>query len=260
MSLNNVSNSADTYQELYEFAVDLAWHAGRITLRYFQTHLEVDGKDDGTPVTEADRQAEAYMRRAIEARFPDDALVGEEYGDQAGRSGRTWIIDPIDGTKSFVHGVPLYGLLIGVRVDEAPAVGVMHFPALGETVAAWRGGGCYWNGRRVGVSAVDQLGQSLATSSDLFLPGEHPGFDRLMSRVRLRRTWGDCYGYALVATGRAEVMVDPIVSPWDIAAVEPVILEAGGRFTDLDGGSDLWAGHGVATNGLVHDAVLECWR
>lgn len=257
-------SSAPSLSELHDIAVDLAWQAGRLTLRHFQAGVEVDAKDDGTPVTRADRDAETFLRRAIASRFPDDAVVGEEHEDRAGTSGRTWILDPIDGTKAFVHGVPLYSVLVAVALDELlddegrpmPTVGVVHLPGLGETVSAFRGGGCWWNGRRAHVSQTERLADALVTTSDF--PGhEQPaGVERLYASARLRRTWGDAYGYALVATGRADVMVDPIVAPWDVAAVIPIVEEAGGRFTSLDGQHGPWHGNGVATNGHLHDQVL----
>lgn len=257
--------TTSTLRQTFEAAVDLAWHAGRISLRYFQTDLEVTDKADGTPVTRADQETEALLRDALKQRFPDDGLFGEEYGEDRGRSGRTWVLDPIDGTKSFIHGVPFYGLLIALLQDDEPVLGVMHFPALGETVAAYRGGGCYWNGRRCRVSDVRQVSQALITTSDI--PDDHAAAalreaprvqstHRLMQAARLRRTWGDCYGYALVATGRAEVMIDPVVNLWDIAPVMPILEEAGGRFTSCSGQRSLLEGHGVGSNGHVHDEVL----
>ena len=253
-------NTTPSLEDLRDFALHLAWHAGRITLRYFQTDLETLTKADGTPVTCADREAETWLREAIAARFPDDGIYGEEFGEEEGTSGRTWVLDPIDGTRSFVHGVPLYGVLIGILHDRAPQVGVIHLPGLGETFAAHRGGGCQRNGRRVWVSEVTDLSQALLTTSEMPAPGtpEAACLENLLRRVGLRRTWGDCYGYGLVAGGRAEVMVDPEANPWDLAAVQPVVTEAGGKLTDLSGNETIWGGHGVATNGILHEAVLEC--
>jgi histidinol phosphatase-like enzyme (inositol monophosphatase family) len=242
--------------ELHRFAVDLAWLGGRRTLAWFQAPLEAETKADGTPVTLADRECERVMRETIRARFPDDALVGEEYGDSAGSSDRTWILDPIDGTKAFVHGVPLYSVLVAVAIEGRPRVGVIHLPGLGETVSAFAGGGCWWNGRRAEVSKTEHVADALVLSSDF--PGHEQARtpDRLYAAARLRRTWGDAYGYALVATGRGDVMIDPEVAPWDVAAVQPIIEEAGGRFTDLDGRPVHDAGSGLATNGRLHEEAL----
>lgn len=253
--------NSDQLSEAAAFAADAAFIAGRRTLTHFQTPVDIDRKGDGTPVTRADREAEQCLRRLIEQRFPDDGLLGEEYGEDPGRSGRTWILDPIDGTKSFIHGVPLYAVLVALAIDDKAVVGVIHLPALGETVSAYAGGGCLWNGRRARVSATASLDQALVLTSDF--PGvEQPGgrgeaAARLYEAARLRRTWGDAYGYALLATGRADVMIDPIVAPWDVAAVKPIVEEAGGRFTSFDGDETYSAGHAVGTNGILHPEVLK---
>ncbi|MEL7061560.1 MAG: inositol monophosphatase family protein [Acidobacteriota bacterium] len=253
--------STPSWQELAEIAADLAWRAGRLTLADFQVGVEVERKADATPVTRADRGAEALLRRELRNRFPADGILGEEEGEDVGSGERTWILDPIDGTKSFIHGVPLYAVLVAVAdAARRPAVGVIHLPALGETVVAWRGGGCWWNGRRAHVSTIDALGDGLLVTSDV--PGEsahaaaESRLDRLLAAPRLRRTWGDAYGYALVATGRAEVMIDPVASPWDLAAVQPIIEEAGGVFTDLDGVAHPWGGSGLAAPPALHAAAL----
>lgn len=251
--------------EARSFAVEIAQRAGRLTLEHFQTGLEVESKADGTPVTRADRDAETLLRREIRRRYSDDGLLGEEHGEEPGTSGRTWILDPIDGTKAFVHGVPLYSVLVGLAEENEAGerdvvAGVIHLPALGETLSARRGGGTLWSSRagerRARVSAVDRVSGAFVTTSDF--PGmEQPeGVERLYAEARLRRTWGDAYGYALVATGRADVMVDPVVEPWDLAAVVPVVEEAGGRFTATDGRRGPWHGSGLATNGRLHDEAL----
>ena len=250
-------STSPTLPELARIAVGLAQRAGELTLEYFHGGVETEHKADGTPVTAADRGAEELLRREIRSRFPDDGLVGEEHGTEEGTSGRTWILDPIDGTKSFVHGVPLYGVLIGLEIDGEVAAGVIHLPALDETVHAWRGGGCWWNGRRAEVSRVADLGASLVTTSDF---PEGAALDPVLAAAGISRTWGDCYGYALVATGRAEVMIDPVANVWDLAAVQPIVEEAGGRFTDLDGQETCRGGSGVGSNGLVHEAVLDLIR
>ena len=250
-------SSEPSLAELAEFAVDLSWKAGRRTLAYFQAGVAAEEKDDGTPVTLADREAERVLREGVHERFPNDTLVGEEYGEDQGNSSRTWVFDPIDGTKGFVHGVPLYSVLVAMVEDGRPKIGVIHLPGLGETVYAFEGGGCWWNGRRARVSTVDRVDQSLVLCSDF--PGQEQENtpERLYDKARLRRTWGDAYGYAMVATGRAEIMVDPVVAPWDVAAIPPILQEAGGRFSAFDGDPSYEAGSGIGTNGLVHDEVLE---
>ena len=251
--------AGESLRDLLEFAVDLAEKAGEITLRYFQGRFAVETKADASPVTVADREAEAYIRQAIESRFPSDGIVGEEFGEARPEAGQRWIIDPIDGTYSFVRGVPLFGVLIALERRDEPVVGVIRLPALDETVAAARGEGCYWRGRRARVSSTSVLGGALCLATEL-RPQEDPAraaaLERLVTAVGAARTWGDCYGYALVATGRADVMVDPAMHIWDCAALLPVIEEAGGRFTDWRGERTIRGADAVASNGLLHDGVL----
>ena len=246
--------------ELIQFAVELARGAGDITLKYFRRTPETTTKTDGSYVTIADREAEAYIRRQIRERFPEDGILGEEEGESQGRSGRRWIIDPIDGTFSFVHGVPFYGVLIGVETDGEMSAGVINIPALGELVSAAKGLGCYLNGEPTQVSQTRRLEDALLLCTD-FTACERYGFGeaakRLQSRARTSRTWGDCYGYVLVATGRADVMLDPVMNVWDCAALLPIMEEAGGTFTDWRGVGAVDAGNSIATNGLLFDEVMS---
>jgi histidinol phosphatase-like enzyme (inositol monophosphatase family) len=242
---------------LLEFAVESAWAAGRVTLAHFQAGVPVERKADDTPVTVADRGAEQLLRARIASRHPDHAILGEEYGS-AGAHGRfRWVIDPIDGTKSFVAGVPIYGVLVGLEVDGAPAVGVCHFPALGETLAAATGLGCWWNGRRARVSEVDRLEEAALGYSDTRDLADRMGADwpALAHAVRIVRGWGDCYGHCLVATGRLDVMLDPAMNPWDCCALVPILREAGGLFTDWTGEARIDGGDAYSTNGRLHAAV-----
>jgi histidinol-phosphatase len=246
----------DADPDLLAFAVDLARRAGELTLPWFRNvGLEVDAKVDGTPVTRADGAAERFLREAIAGRYPYDAIVGEEEDDRPGTSGRTWILDPIDGTKAFTRGVPLYTNLVAVDDEEGPAVGVINLPALGEVVAAGRGLGCFENYRPVRVNDRAGLAGSYVCSSS-FDHWPAGAVERLQAAGMTCRTWGDGYGFALVATGRAEVMVDPEVARWDVAPMPVIMAEAGGRFTGVHGEPDAGCGSGVASNGRVHDAVL----
>lgn len=246
--------------ELLEISHEWAQAAGAITLEHFGGILTSETKKDGTPVTVADRAAEAYLRGCIEKRFPSHGILGEEFGETNPGATVRWIIDPIDGTRSFIRGVPLYGILIGVQLGGDCVVGVAHFPALGETVAAAVGEGCYWNGGRARVSSQSDLSASTVLTTDPVVLLDGPlaaGWEHLARSAALVRTWGDCYGHLLVATGRAEVMVDPILSPWDAAPFVPILLEAGGRFTDRAGVAGFQGGSGVSTNGVLHEEVLE---
>jgi len=238
-----------------DFAVDAAWQAGQLTLARFQTGIAVERKADGSAVTEADRASEQLLRRLIGQAFPDHAVLGEEYGESPARGGARWILDPIDGTASFVQGVPLYAVLVGLEIEGDAVVGVAYFPALDEMVAAARGLGCSWNGRRARVSTVDRLEDAVLTITD---PGDEHGREEreaMIARTGLQRGWGDAYGHALVATGRAEIALDPVVNPWDCAALIPILQEAGGTFTAWDGRVTIEGGNAVSTNGLLFDAV-----
>jgi histidinol phosphatase-like enzyme (inositol monophosphatase family) len=249
-----------TLRDLLVVAVEVARIGGRRTLAHFRSGTAVDWKADGTPVTAADREAEREMRTAIEHAFPEHGILGEEEGEKPGRGCR-WIIDPLDGTRSFVRGVPLYGTLVGVEVEGEPAVGVIYLPALDELVAAARGDGCSWNGRPCSVSTVDRLDRALvAVTDERAARARSSAWARLAGATGMQRTWGDCYAYVLVATGRAEVAVDPLMNIWDCAALLPVVEEAGGRFTDWRGRRTIDGGEAVATNGVLHAAVLEHLR
>ncbi|MGH7476101.1 MAG: histidinol-phosphatase [Longimicrobiales bacterium] len=245
-------------RELSEFAVELAWLAGRSTLAHFQTGVAAEAKPDLTPVTAADRAAERLLRERIEARFPEDGILGEELGEARPGARRRWILDPIDGTRSFVRGVPLFGVMIGLEEADDVVVGVLHFPALQETVSAARGLGCFLNGRRTRVSEVDRLEEALILTTDaerLPRQGRSEGWDALRFDAAFVRTWGDCYGHALVATGRAEAMIDPVSAPWDAAALRPIVEEAGGVFTDLMGHATHLGGSAISTNRALADVV-----
>ena len=247
-------------RRMLDFAVEAAWQAGKITLEYFQTDTAVERKADASPVTLADRRAEERLRESIQRAFPLHGILGEEYGETPGSSPYRWILDPLDGTRSFVQGVPLYGVMMGLECDGRAVLGVVHFPALGDTVYAAKGEGCYWNGRRARVSSVDRLEDAVVLATDihsLYEQGRGPVFEALQTQTRLQRTWGDCYGHILVATGRAEIMLDPILNIWDCAALLPILEEAGGTFTDWSGTATHTGGNGFSTNGRLFQTVLQ---
>ena len=241
-------------------AVELVRLAGERTLRWFRSpDLEVLRKGDGTPVTAADRDAERFLRERLAEAFPGDAVLGEEEPATAGTTGRRWIIDPIDGTKAFTCGVPLYSNLLALEDEHGIALGVINLPALGETVWAGRGLGAWSERGPAAVSDHDRLDGAYVRSSALshWPPGRVAALE---AAGALLRTWGDGYGYALVATGRVAAMVDPVVEPYDIGPMPVILREAGGRFTDLGGAEVIDGGSGVATNGHVHDALLALLR
>ena len=214
-------------------------------------------------MTIADREAEELIRRRLEKRYPDHGVLGEEYGESNQGARVRWILDPIDGTRSFMHGVPLYGVLIGVEVEGEAAVGVTYFPPLNEIVAAGRGLGCTWNGEPCRVSKVPRIEEAVVCTTDVERLLSKPigtGWRRLQQRCAFSRTWGDCYGHALVATGRIECQVDPVMKPWDAGPFLTIVTEAGGKFTTLAGEATLHGGSGVSTNGLIHEEVLRVLR
>jgi histidinol phosphatase-like enzyme (inositol monophosphatase family) len=250
-----------TAAELLSVAIEVARAGGEKTLAHFNRGVAIEEKTDGTPVTVADREAEAAMRAVIARRFPGHAILGEEEGETAGDGVHRWIIDPLDGTRTFVRGVPLYGTLVGIEVHDEPVVGVIYLPALDEIVAAARGVGCTWNGAPCRVSPVSRLDDALVVLTDeRSARARSEAYAALTARVAMQRTWGDCYGYVLVATGRAEVALDPIMNVWDCAALLPIVEEAGGRFTDWRGARTIRGGDAVATNGALHAPVLDLLR
>jgi histidinol-phosphatase len=242
---------------------ELARATGDCALEFFATELAVDAKRDGSPVTIADRSAERLARDWIASRFPSDGVLGEEFGADRPDAARRWIIDPIDGTESFIRGVPLWGTLVAVAEQDNVIAGAAYFPALGELVVAAIGAGCWRNGQRCSVSSVSEIGAATVLTTDTRFDGEtvrKEVWDALAGKAALTRTWGDCYGYFLVATGKAEVMVDPVVAQWDVAAFVPIIGEAGGVLTDWEGACAPFGGSAIASNAALAKEVRRILR
>ncbi len=243
-------------EALVDEARDIAQAAGRLTLEWFRRpDLAVDSKIDGTEVTDADRAAERLVRERLAVSHPADAVMGEEEGGEVVAGRRTWVVDPIDGTRGFVRGVPLYSTLLALVDADGPVVGVIDLPALGLTMAAGRGIGCWLGEHRCSVSGHAELHGALVNTSS-YETFDDLSFAGLRDHGAMLRTWGDAYGYFLVACGQAEAMIDPICSTWDLAPMPVIIGEAGGTFTDLDGRPSFTSGNGVATNGMIHDDVV----
>jgi histidinol-phosphatase len=252
-----------------QLAREIARAAGDLTLKFFQhDSVQVERKGDNSPVTQADKQAELLMREKIAAAFPADGIIGEEHGESSGTSGYKWILDPIDGTKSFIAGVPLYSVLVGVLHEDKSVIGVILVPALGECVYAAKGQGAWWTKgdsepTSAKVSTRKRLADGVFVTSQVDTFSERSAkeaYEKLEQTAYITRTWGDGFGYLLIATGRAEAMVDPIMNIWDAAAIQPVMEEAGGTFTDWQGKPCVDGGEGIGTNGLVLEEVLKITR
>jgi histidinol-phosphatase len=251
--------STKSLTEYLEFAVETAYLAGRMTMGYYQVGIQPETKSDQSPVTIADRKSEELIRSRIEYRYPTHAIIGEEYGALREGSSLRWFIDPIDGTKSFLHGVPLFAVLIGLEIEGQVDVGVAYFPALDEMLSAATGLGCWWNGRRAYVSNLPSLDQAVFTTTSAYnfeKFGCKEIFDRLARHCYFQAGWGDAYGYMLVATGRAELMVDPVMNAWDCAPFPPILSEAGGFFGDWQGRRVIDAGQALATSSILLPEVL----
>lgn len=251
------------------FALQLAEQASELILsHYLVDGLLVESKADESPVTVADRGAELLMRDLLAKQFPEDGVLGEEFPDQPSRNGFRWILDPIDGTKAFIHGVPLFGTLIGIEHDGHMVAGVCRFPALNEVVYASDGGGCWWQigsqaPRRTHVSSVTKISSArmmFTEPTHWRTTGRFDAIVKVMDQVKIARGWGDCYGHALVATGRAEMSIDPLMSPWDIAALIPILREAGGLCVDWQGNETIHGGDGVSVVPALRDEVISILR
>tara|TARA_R110002096_G_scaffold134785_4_gene286075 strand:- start:3796 stop:4569 length:774 start_codon:yes stop_codon:yes gene_type:complete len=245
-------------KELLDAAVEIAKIGGQHTLKYFKKDFEIISKADDSPVTIADRETEQIIRKEILKRYPDHGIIGEEYGRTNEGSNIQWVLDPIDGTKSFIHGVPFYTTLIGIMIDNEPIIGVINAPALDEICAAAIGHGATFNGKPCHVRNTEKLADStfLVTEIKRFQDnGLEPQFQELMAKTKLHRTWGDAYGHMMVAIGRADVMFDPILNIWDAAALLPVVKESGGVFSDMNGDETIHTGNGFSTNKALYPQV-----
>jgi histidinol-phosphatase len=254
----------------YELAVETAQQAGKIGMKYFPDvdsaafASKVEWKADHSPVTLADREAEALLRTKLQAAFPNDGFLGEEYGDKPGSSGFRWIIDPIDGTRSFVRGIPIWATLVGLEYKGEAIGGVVYIPPLGHLYRSLRGDGAYRGDRRLHVSDVANLNEAQMFYSSLSWftkAGHEKEFIELSKRTQRQRGFGDFYGFVLVAQGSGELMVEHGVHIWDVAAIQPLVEEAGGRFSDWDGKPSIDRPDVIASNGSkLHDEALAILR
>jgi histidinol-phosphatase len=257
------------WQSRYELMTRAAREAGEIALAYYPDIKAADftaqviWKLDNSPVTVADREAEAYLRKTLLLAFPDDGFLGEESGDQPGTSGYRWIVDPVDGTRSFVRGVPHWATLVGLEFDGVPIAGIAYEPVIRRTWRALKGSGAFRDDQRVHVSRIQRLDESVMFYSSLswfVKAGRQVEFLELVARTQRQRGFGDYYGHLLVAQGAGEFMVEHGVHAWDVAALKVIVEEAGGRFTDWEGTPTIHTPDCLASNGLIHDAVLAIIR
>ena len=245
-----------------EVAIAAAAAAGEVARRYFRTGLTVELKHDSSPVTQADRECEQRIVEVLRGAFPDYGIVGEEFGEHPG-AGARWIIDPIDGTKNFIRGIPYFATLIGLEEDGEITAGVVYAPAVDDLLYAHKGGGAFDRGGRLHVSDIGRLRDAMVVFGglDIFRQAGHwSGFERLVQASGRQRGFGDYFGHTFVARGQAEAMVELDLKPWDLAAVKIIVEEAGGRFTDLSGAPTIYGGSAVASNGRVHDEILDLFR
>jgi histidinol-phosphatase len=240
-------------------AIAAARAAGEVAMRYYRGGFEVTIKADQTPVTQADREAEQAIKRVLGRAFPNHGFLGEEFGEEGPKDHR-WIIDPIDGTKNFIRRIPIWAVLIGLEEAGEVTAGVVFNPASGELLWARRGDGAWAGGDRLRVSDCETLRDAFLLHSDLHLlraAGHWPGFLRVLDACSRTRGFGDYYGYGLVASGKAEIYLETDLKPWDAAPVKILVEEAGGRLTDFSGRPTIYNGSVLATNGRLHEPVLQ---
>lgn len=246
-------------QPYLDFAVETAYQAGQLTLGYFQRGISADFKGDDSPVTLADKEGEALIRSRIEKTYPEHGMLGEEFGDSGEGASHRWLIDPIDGTKSFMRGVPLYGVLLALEIEGRIEVGVAYFPGVGDMVYAASGEGCYWNGRRCQVNDTARLERAFVSFTDVRgfdKYGRGEAWKRLQETTYYNVGWSDAYGHMLVATGRCDLMLDPIMNPWDCGPFPVLLREAGGYAGDWSGNETVYADEMISTTKHLLPQVL----
>lgn len=248
-------------QTILTLAEALAREAGQLALRHFGRRHDssaVSWKSDASPVTQTDQAVEVFLRQGLSSHFPEHGLLGEEQGPERESAKLCWIIDPIDGTRSFARGIPIFGIQLALVYQGRPVLGVIDLPALGETVCAADGLGCYLNGERTQVSGISDPAQALIHVHERDLArGRSPRLGPWLEGVQLERNWGDCYSFILVATGRAEAALDPRMQVWDSAPLPVLLREAGGWFSDWEGNDSIWTGSVVTANALLAPRLLD---
>jgi myo-inositol-1(or 4)-monophosphatase len=254
---------SDFKNELRDAAESFAKAGGDSTLDHFRKRVEPEYKEDDTPVTIADRNAEKIIRQKIKQRYPNHGIIGEEFGREGEGRDVVWVLDPIDGTQSFIHGIPFYTTLIGVLINQKPEVGIVYAPVLDEMISASTGAGATLNGDTIHVRECSNLSDATFLTTDVTSYAEYgfeKGLDTLLQETRIHRTWGDAYGHMLVAKGRADIMIDPILSIWDAAALLPILKEAGGSYSDLTGKESIRTGNALSTSFNLKDQIIDIFQ
>lgn len=260
LSANQTGPGSAELDRYLDFAIRTAQDAGRVTLGHFRNEVAASLKPDMSPVTIADTQAEELIRARLERDLPGHDVIGEEHGESLSGASFRWYVDPIDGTKAFMRGVPLYAVLLGLEVEGRTEVGVVHFPALGDTLWARRGAGAFLNGHRVHVSSTTELAQATMAFTDVgnFRPyGRQEAFERLAAATLVRAGWSDAYGHALVASGRIELMLDPVMNAWDCGPFPVILEEAGGFFGSWSGEAGIHHGEAISVSRQLLPEVLR---
>ena len=244
----------------YDAGIELAQKAAKIAMGYYETALDIEWKNDESPVTVADRETEKFLRSSLNKYFKQDGFLGEEYDDKPGDSGYRWIIDPIDGTRNFVRGIPIWATLLGLEYKGEMLAGITVAPGLNQTYRALRGEGAYRNDIKINVSTINTLGASQLFYSSIswfVKAGMEKEFLALASATEKQRGFGDFYGFVLVAQGAGEIMIEHGVHAWDVASIIPLIEEAGGKFSDWKGNKSIYAPDVLVTNGILHQQILD---
>lgn len=248
-------------KSLIQFAKLLAFQSQKLILPYFHKKIKIESKSDLSPVTIADKNAEKLMRKLISSKYPDHGIIGEEFGNVNTDNEFVWVLDPIDGTKSFICGVPLFGTLIALLKNNEPIIGIINLPALNELYVGAIGIHTTLNNKKISVSKKTELNESTLVCTDhldVIKKQNEKKFLKLANSVKLYRNWGDCYMYALLARGAVDIAIDPVMNFWDIQALIPIIKGAGGVITDYHGNSPKSANSIIASNPSLHEKVLSC--
>lgn len=245
--------------DLKNFCRTLADESGKIIRQYFKTDLGIETKNDLSPVTIADKKAEEIMREMIMKEFPDHGILGEEFGEYKSDAEYKWILDPIDGTKSFICGAVTFGTMIALLKNEKPVLGVINQPILNEFISG-DNTTTELNDKKIKVRQCRDLSSAVLLTTDLLNFEKYrnlKNFEELIRKTKLFRMWGDCYGYTLLASGFADIMIDPIMNKWDLAALIPIVNGAGGKITDYYGNDPMKGDSIVATGGNIHEEVIK---